>query len=245
MKTIYYYILFFAFVFLSVSIPLIITSTKSKKYKCNSFGVTLCVEDKTGTYDNIEDCKKSCGKPTPPVKKLCNLKCNPGDCKDATDGCTECINGACGKPSFFTIGESKINGNQYNIYTGNNAFNEAKDACLTDINCQGINSTPGSASIVKNVTGFEPSAGIYATLKTGCDKTSIFTKAQYTFNGNQYHTYNGNNAFDEAKDACLTDINCQGINSVTDSASIVKNLTGIKETVGAYATLKVCDEGHS
>ena len=71
-----------------------------------------------------------------------------------------------------------------------------------------------------------------------CKKTLVLWEKRFI--GTQYNGDNGDNSYEQTVDNCLKDPECQGINSTVYGASLVKNITGIQDAPGVYATIVPC-----
>jgi len=226
MKLLYILLIVFGLLFL-ILIPTIIHFTISnKKYKCVN---NNCIQDISGSYKSLNDCEIACNSPS-------KYKCQNGKCVQDSSGIFDSLTDCKSKcTDFITYINNKLSGTQYKTFTGSTSFQDAKDFCSKDINCQGINRLSNSASVVKDVTGIIHADGVYASIIPSSKGKYIATSYGFDFNlvGTEYKQTTQFSAYDTDKinKYCLDDKDCQGINNITDDkqhkVSLVKDVTGV------------------
>ena len=229
MKLLYILLIVFGLLFL-ILIPTIIHFTISnKKYKCVN---NNCIQDISGSYKSLNDCEIACNSPS-------KYKCQNGKCVQDSSGIFDSLTDCKSKcTDFITYTDNKLSGTQYKTFTGSTSFQDAKDFCSKDINCQGINSIPNSASVVKDVTDIIHSDGVYASIIPSSKGKYIGTPS-YGFNlvGTEYKqtTQFSTSDTDKINKYCLDDKDCQGINNIIDTqynlkVSLVKDVKDVTGT---------------
>lgn len=132
-------------------------------------------------------------------------------------------------------------------YSGNNCQIPPSTDCAGGCSTQGsCNTTTGKCNCINGYSGSNCQIPPLTCSKNGCKNNGKciplslgFTIGNKRFNGDQYKTFTGATAFKDAKNFCLTDNSCEGINSITNSASLLKDISAISEAPGVYATLKL------
>ena len=223
-------------ILLLVGIPIIIYIKKSKKYNCVN---NDCIQDNSGSFKSLQDCKISCSDPPSPTKKY---KCKSGNCIEDPLGNYNSLDQCKSKcKEYLTFNNYKLNGTQYKTFTGTNAFQDAKDFCSNDINCKGINGISNSASVVKEPTQVSSLDGsnIYTSIIpsskgkyiTPIGKNALLTGTEY-----KETTQFTMGDMDKIMKYCRDDKDAEGYNLKLSGlmlvVTLVKNVTGAKDHDG-------------
>ena len=174
-------------------------------------------------------------------------KCEGNKCVEDPTGTYTKSGCAVNCPKLITLNNYKLNGTQYKDFKGTNAFQQAKDDCLNDLNtCIGINSVPNQASIVKTKDGqknsFDVIQGEFATVVASSDGKNI---SPFTTGSKLIGTESKPQKIKtkEVETTLLKDKDAQGVNLqfidfTYSNITLVKDIIGIQPSTTTFFSVK-------